>query len=126
MGHSAPTRIVLWVLVVAMGLGGCATALGRMSAPDARRLLAQAGFTVRQADTPARMAKLKTLPAYKVMPWTRPDGTVVYGYADPDGCKCVYVGNAQQYATYQQLVAAERMELDRETETGPMPSEWME
>ena len=126
MRQSAPTRIVLWALVIAMALGGCATALGRISAPDARRLLAQAGFTVRQADTPERMAKLKTLPAYKVIPWTRPDRTIVYAYADPDGCKCVYVGNAQQYATYQQLVAAERMELDQETETGPMPSEWME
>jgi hypothetical protein len=67
----------------------------------------QAGFKILQADTPERIAKLKTLPAYKVVPWKRKSGGTVYAYADPDQCKCVYVGSPKQYAHYRQLMGTE-------------------
>ena len=31
------------------------------------------------------------------------DGKVVYTYADPDGCKCLYVGGPKEYSEYQHL-----------------------
>ena len=54
------------------------------------------------------MAKLKTVPTYKVIPWQRKTGGTVYAYADPDSCKCVYVGSPKQYANYKQMLSAEQ------------------
>ena len=33
---------------------------------------------------------------------------MVYAYAEPDRCQCVYVGTRSQYATYKQLLSAEQ------------------
>jgi hypothetical protein len=80
----------------------------RDQAAETTSLLTQAGFKVLQADTPERMAKLNTLTPYKVMPWKRKTGGTVYAYAEPDPCKCVYVGSPKQYAKYRQLLSAEQ------------------
>ena len=101
------TRIVLATVVTATVLGGC-TAMRRDRAPETTALLTQAGFKVIQADTPERVAKLNTLTPYKVVPWKRKTGGTVYAYAEPDGCKCVYVGSPKQYATYRQLLSAQQ------------------
>ena len=77
-------------------------------ADETTGLLTQAGFKVLKADTPAKMAKLNTLTPYKVIPWTRKSGGTVYAYAEPDSCKCVYVGSPKQYAQYRQLLSAEQ------------------
>ncbi len=45
---------------------------------------------------------LKELPAMRLVPH-RQDGTVYYGFADPHVCKCLYVGDADDYARYQKL-----------------------
>ena len=61
------------------------------------RLLAAAGFDQKLADTPERLAHLQTLtPARKLVLQER-DGHLYYVYADPDLCKCLYVGTAAQY-----------------------------
>ena len=101
------TRIALSAMVIMTVLSGCA-AVRRGAAPETTSLLMQAGFKILQADTPERIAKLKTLPAYKVVPWKRKSGGTVYDYADPDQCKCVYVGSPKQYARYRQLLSAEQ------------------
>jgi hypothetical protein len=97
---------VLSAVAIVTVLGGC-TAMRRDRASDTTSLLTQAGFKVIQADTQERMEKLKTVPAYKVIPWKRKTGGTVYAYADPD-CKCVYVGSPKQYASYKQLLSAEQ------------------
>ena len=107
MGHSSLRLIALSGLVLATALGGC-TAIRRDQAPQTTSLLTQAGFKTLPADTPARVAKLNTLTPYKIVPWTRKSGATVYAYADPDPCKCVYVGSAKQYARYRQLLSAEQ------------------
>ena len=71
-------------------------------------MLTQAGFKVIKADTPERVAKLNTITPYKVIPWNRKTGGTVYAYAEPDSCKCVYVGSPKQYAAYRQLLSAEQ------------------
>jgi hypothetical protein len=100
------TKIALVALVIALALGGC-TAMRRDRAPDTIRLLTQAGFKALPADTPERMARLKTLTPYSIVPWTRKSGATVYAYAAPDLCTCVYVGSPKQYARFQQLLRAE-------------------
>jgi uncharacterized protein YceK len=120
MGSGSWTRIVLSIMVIVTVLSGCA-AVRRGAAPETTNLLTQAGFKILQADTPERIAKLKTLPAYKVVPWKRKSGGTVYAYADPDQCKCVYVGSPRQYAQYRQLLGAE---LAAESEAAIEPEEF--
>jgi hypothetical protein len=106
MRPSALTALALCALVVVAALGGC-TAIRRDRAPETTKLLTQAGFKTLPADTPAKMARLNALTPYTVVPWTRKSGVTVHAYADPDMCKCVYVGSAKQYATYKRLLSAE-------------------
>src|SRR3989475_11169468 len=81
-------------LTAAMMLTGCATIRGS-GARSTEQLLAAAGFVMRPADTAERQQRLAALPPYRLENRTK-DGKVVYTYADPDGCKCLYVGGAQE------------------------------
>ncbi len=61
------------------------------------QLLANAGFHMKLADTPEKLANLSTLtPRRTLIPQER-DNQLYYVYADPDLCKCVYVGTSMQY-----------------------------
>jgi hypothetical protein len=61
--------------------------------------LAAAGFILRPANTPERIAMLKRLPPNKFV--RREHGDVVhYVYADPIVCSCLYVGTQQAYSQY--------------------------
>jgi len=73
------------------------------------QILAGAGFHKKVADSPAKLAHLKTLtPARKLVTHQRKD-KLYYVYADPETCKCMYVGTAAQY----QLAIANRLERDQ-------------
>lgn len=65
--------------------------------------LAAAGFTLQPANTPARLAALKSLPPHKFVQQVK-GNSVVYLYGDPTICKCVYFGNQQAYGTYRAMV----------------------
>ena len=61
------------------------------------QLLAATGFEMKLADTPEKFANLNTLtPRRTLIPQER-DDRLFYVYADPDLCKCLYVGNSSQY-----------------------------
>src|SRR3989441_8233831 len=95
-------RTVLSVaLAAAMVLTGCAT-IRRSEAHSTEELLAAAGFVMRPADTAERQQRIAARPPYRLESHTK-DGKVVYTYADPDGCKCLYVGGPKEYSEYQQL-----------------------
>jgi hypothetical protein len=95
-------RAVLSVaLAVAVVLTGCAT-IRRSEARSTEQLLAAAGFVMRPADTAERQQRLAARPPYRLESHTK-DGKVVYTYADPDGCKCLYVGGTKEYSEYQRL-----------------------
>ncbi len=69
----------------------------RWTTVQTEQLLAAAGFDQKLADTPEKLAHLQTLtPARKLVAQER-DGHLYYVYADPDLCKCLYVGTATQY-----------------------------
>jgi len=81
-------------------LGGCAAALEREEAADTERLLALAGF---RRDESAGYA---ALPPYEIVARGE-SGATSYAYADPKGCRCVYVGDRRAYEGYRELAVSE-------------------
>jgi hypothetical protein len=89
-----------------LGVVTCASQQQQVSQKE--DLLAAAGFQVRVADTPQRMAALRSLPPNKFV--TRlANGSTVYQYADPLVCKCVYFGGQQNWDAYRQEMFAQRI-----------------
>jgi hypothetical protein len=71
-------------------------------------LLSAAGFTIKPANSPERLAAMKKLPPHKFVQQT--SGTnVVWLYADPTGCLCVYFGDQTAWANYRAMVFAKRI-----------------
>jgi hypothetical protein len=89
-----------WVLALGLFLAGCAT---KPSITKTENLLAAAGFRVQYADSPQKLSALAKLPAHKLVGRTK-DGKVVYVYADPEVCKCVYFGNENAYQNYRRML----------------------
>jgi len=89
-------RSSLLVFVVCVGVTACAAQV-----QNKENLLAAAGFTVVPANTPQRQASLATLPSHKFVQQTR-NNEVIFTYADPTICDCLYVGNQAAYDRYRQ------------------------
>ena len=90
--------------VLVLALAGCAAVqeVKENEAASKEQLLAAAGFKMKLADTPKKMAHLKTLPQRTLLSIER-NGKVYYIYADSLNCQCVYVGNQAAYQRFQQL-----------------------
>jgi hypothetical protein len=67
--------------------------------------LRDAGFFVRVADTPAQVARLRTIPTRKFIRRHKDNG-VYYMYADPDTCKCVFLGNEKAMRAYRDMASS--------------------
>lgn len=93
--------------ILASALLGClvmsACATPQQRAVDREDLLSAAGFNVLPANTPERVASLRSLPPNKVVQRQR-GGSVGYVYADPLVCACLYVGDQAAYGRYRQEV----------------------
>jgi len=85
-----PGVVVLVLVAVVIALGGCAT-IRRHEALDTERVLSAAGFHMKLADTPAKLANLQALPTRRLVANERA-GRLYYVYADPEVCRCLYVG----------------------------------
>jgi hypothetical protein len=114
---------LLLVLATAFAVGGCAE-MRRQEARDTGDLLVAAGFRSKPADTPEREQRLRALPPLKMVSQSK-DGHLVYRYADPYSCDCLYVGDEQAYAEYKRLalkkqVAEERLEAAEAEESAAM------
>jgi hypothetical protein len=92
------------VTILVLALAGCAVVkdVQKNEAADREQLLAAAGFRVKLADTPQKLAHLQTLTQRKLVTHQR-NGKVYYVYADALNCKCLYVGNEAAYQRLQQL-----------------------
>lgn len=85
------------VIVAALCLAtGCADK-SPASVADA---LTASGFKAVPADTPERQSALRQLPPQKFVRQLRGD-KVLFIYADPANCSCLYVGNVTAYSTYR-------------------------
>ena len=82
---------------------------GEWTTLTTEQLLASAGFQKKVADSPAKLAHLETLTPARKLVTHRRDGHLYYVYADPETCKCLYVGTAAQY----QLALEKRLESDQ-------------
>jgi hypothetical protein len=115
-------RVLSLALAAAMMLTGCAT-LRRSEARSTEELLAAAGFTMRPADTAERQQRLAARPPYRLESHVK-DGTAVYTYADPDLCKCLYVGGSKEYSEYQRLRLQRQIAADEAWGTHAADTEW--
>jgi hypothetical protein len=88
-------------------LAGCA-AIEREDAEQTEQTLAAAGFQIKLADTPEKMAHLQTLTQHELVMHPA-DGAVRYIYADARFCQCLYAGDEQAYDAYQRLVQERRI-----------------
>ncbi|PZM08096.1 hypothetical protein CPY51_30335 [Rhizobium tubonense] len=87
-----------YAVASAIALSACATTEDKVATKEDR--LAAAGFIIGPANTPKRVAMLKRAPANKFLKSVHGD-SVTYIYADPVGCKCLYVGSQAAYDQYQ-------------------------
>jgi len=90
--------------LAAAGLTACATQ--QTMTQNTEQMLAASGFLEKPANTPRREQHLAALQPYRVLSQrvtTNGQDTVGYIYADPQFCHCVFVGNAEAYARFQQL-----------------------
>lgn len=108
-GSSLAARRPLRMTVIGMMvlLAGCA-AIEREDAEQTEQTLAAAGFQIKLADTPEKMAHLQTLTQHELVMHPA-DGAVRYIYADARFCQCLYAGDEQAYDAYQRLVQERRI-----------------
>jgi len=89
------------VAVLSLALAGCA-ALQKNNVTGVEGLLTRAGFRQMPADTPQKLAHLKSLPQNKIIRRTR-HGNPYIVYADATYCICMYVGNETNLRHYRNL-----------------------
>ena len=97
MAMTTQLRWSAMAIGLVLGLAACATTTGTES------LLAQAGFRQLPADSPQKVAHLQTLPERRLVARTY-QGKKYYVFSDPNGCKCLYIGNPAQYQAYRGLL----------------------
>jgi len=93
--------VLIVVAVVSLTLAGCAS-LQKNAVKDVEGLLVRAGFRQMPADTPQKLAHLKSLPQNRIIHRTR-DGNPYILYADASYCICMYVGNETNLRNYRNL-----------------------
>jgi hypothetical protein len=107
MVNPRTARIALTVVLAVGMASGCAY-FRKQEADQQEATLAAAGFQTKPADTAKRQASLAQFPVRKLVSRVR-DGQLMYFYADPDFCKCLYYGTQQQYGRYQQLALQQQI-----------------
>jgi hypothetical protein len=78
---------------------GCAQ-IRRQEARQIEPQLSVAGFRIKHADTPEKLAKLRAMPQGKLQQTWR-EGKPYYVFADLKGCNCFYLGDQAAYDQYQ-------------------------
>jgi len=83
---------------IAALLSACANPVER--ANEKNDLLAAAGFQIVPVTTNEQRMELQTLPPNRVVQKTR-NGKVIFLYADPYACGCLYVGDQSAWDSYK-------------------------
>jgi hypothetical protein len=111
MLRSLPNRslFAIGVALSAFSLSACATtAYGLTASPSMEQLLIAAGFQQVPANTPARQQELATLMPGRLV--AQPNGAgFTYIMADPQGCGCLFLGDATDYQQYQSLTVQKKI-----------------
>ena len=109
--------IGLFAATFTVALAGCA-AIQKENTQTTEQTLAAAGFQMKLADTPAKLAQLKGLPQRKLVPQQQ-NGAIRFVYVDAQYCQCVYAGTETNYQQYQKL-ALERQIATEEASAAQM------
>ncbi len=91
-------RCVLVLFGLALLVSGCTTKAERVEGKEDQ--LAAAGFDVLPASNKTRQQEIRGLPAHHFVTQIQ-NGKVIYLYADPLVCNCLYVGNQTAYDRYR-------------------------
>ena len=110
-------KSILMIFAACVALSACA------QVQQKEDLLAAAGFTLVPANTPQRQASLASLPPHKFAQQVR-NNVVVYIYADPTICDCLYVGNQAAYDRYRQEVFAKNLANEQQMTAQINEMEW--
>ena len=103
------TTSTVFVMLLFALIFGCARTQ-KMSPLQMDELLVRAGFELRTADTPNKLNFIKSLPLKKVVA-KKQNGKLHYLYVvDTSSCKCMYVGNGQNYQRLRQMIKDHQME----------------
>ena len=100
---------LVFVTVIAVS---CWAVTRRQQARETGDLLVAAGFRAKPADTLERAQQLDAMPALKIVSQSK-DGHVVYRYADPYRCECLYVGDEDAYGQYKRLALQKQLTEER-------------
>jgi hypothetical protein len=94
-------RHLLPMLAITLVCFGCASKSERVTQKE--DLLAAAGFSTIPANTTDRQQQMAGLPANHFLTKAQ-DDKLVYFYADPLVCNCIYIGDQAAYGRYRQEV----------------------
>ena len=86
-------------------------------------MLAAAGFTLVPANTPQRQAALATMPPHKFVHQER-NNVLLFTYADPTICDCMYVGNQAAYDRYRHEVFEQKIANEQEMTAQMNQMDW--
>jgi hypothetical protein len=96
-------RSTLAIIAACLAISACAAQV-----QNKEDMLAAAGFTLVPANTPQRQTSLAALPPHKFVRQLR-NNMVIFTYADPTICDCLYVGNQAAYDRYRSEVFAKNL-----------------
>jgi hypothetical protein len=117
--YRAPVLFAAALLAAACANTGTATS-------EREDMLAEAGFALKKANTPQRIATLKALPPHRFVQ-RGTGGGAKYFYGDPTLCGCIYVGDQNAYDRYRQNMAARQTATDEQIRSvlssAPLPGE---
>ena len=101
METSARLSKIIGILLSGSLLYSCA-AIEAQNIADKEQMLAAAGFAMKIADTPDKLAHLQQQAQHKITAYTK-GGETYFVYADATDCECLYVGDNSAYAKFQEL-----------------------
>ena len=107
---------LVMAVVAAMVFAGCAT-LEKSRVSNVEGMLAKAGFQKQVADTPQKLAHLKTLAQNRFSRHQR-HGKPYLVYADAAGCKCLYSGDEEAFQRFRGLERLQSVDYAKANKPG--------
>ncbi len=112
---SASVAVVFLIATFSAALFGCASLQPQPPTPQQQAeqiepMLSAAGFRMLPADTPERQKQLDSLLPLQVQYYIGKTGNLHYWMADPDYCKCMYIGTEEAYLKYEKLKLDEQFQ----------------
>jgi hypothetical protein len=98
--------IIMFFFALIIGCAGTQ----KMSSIQMDELLVRAGFDLRTADTPNKLNFIKSLPQQKIVAKKQNEKLHYLYVVDTSSCKCMYVGDGQDYRRLRQMVKDHQME----------------